>query len=351
MKHFFLFIVLFSHEAFASSTAGQSAFNPDISVNGLFLDRNGNRGNDANSANPNGFAFQEAEMQFTSDIDSYMRGNALLSVGQTTSQQFDITPEEIYLESLTIPQVTIKAGRFKTAINKHNMLHTHAYPFIDAPLANTELLGDDLTEPGVSAAFLIPVSWYMDLTVQSVRGNNPTMFNNSSPNANVNLARLNNLWDMSDELTAEFAVSYGQGKNSNDMDSKIWGSDLIFKWRPSIMGTYHAIKWTTQYLAGVKGNNPDSEFSKGITTFLQYQFDQRWWVQGRTEYFDRLNGNALAGPFIVKRKSSALVSFDPSEFSEFRIQYDHLRDDQQIAEQRVTLQMNFVMGAHPAHSY
>jgi hypothetical protein len=349
MKWLFLVCILASSKTWAAN-AGQSSFNPDLSVNGLFLDRSGNRGNDPSAANPNGFSFQEAELQFTSDIDTYMRGTALLSVGPTSANEFEISPEEVYLESLTIPQVTLKAGRFKTAIDKHNMLHSHAYPFIDAPLANTELLGEDLTEPGVSAAFLIPVSWYMDFTVQSVRGQNPNLFGNTSPNATVNLGRLNNLWEINDSLTTEFAVSYGQGKNSNEMESKIWGSDLIFKWRPTILGTYHAIKWTTQYLAGIKGNMPDSEISKGITTYLQYQLDQRWWVQGRTEYFDRLNTTGGA-PFVVKRKSSALVAFDPSEFSEFRLQYDHFRDDLPTAEQRVTLQMNFVMGAHPAHSY
>jgi hypothetical protein len=76
---------------------------------------------------------------------------------------------------------------------------------------------------------------------------------------------------------------------------------------------------------------------------------EQWWLQGRTEYVDVLDSTA---PEIdVRRKQSALVAYNPTEFTGVRLQYDHLEDNVDHPENRISLQLNLTIGAHPAHAY
>src|SRR5689334_10826193 len=68
------------------AAGGGKPLNPDISANILTLYQKSNRGNAATSASPNGFALQETEIQFTADVDPYLRASALLSIAPTSPQ-------------------------------------------------------------------------------------------------------------------------------------------------------------------------------------------------------------------------------------------------------------------------
>ena len=76
-------------------------------------------------------------------------------------------------------------------------------------------------------------------------------------------------------------------------------------------------------------------------------------MPGRGEYLKVIDKDLLDPLHIDphQRKYSALIGYFPSELSGFRLQYDQLIDSRSTAEQRVTLQANFTIGAHPAHAY
>ena len=153
--------------------------NPDISANFLTLLQEGNRGKNAALGNRNGLSLQEAELQFVSDVDVYFKANALFSINRPTpAQDYKIDPEEVYVETISLPVVTLKAGKFKAALGRHNQLHTHAFPFIDAPIVNRKVLGDEgLNEVGLSASTLIPAPWFMEITAQVLGGENSNILN------------------------------------------------------------------------------------------------------------------------------------------------------------------------------
>jgi hypothetical protein len=341
--------------------AGASkAFNPDISVNFLGLYLQDPHGSQNRTVIPhNGLSFQEAEMQFIADVDPYFRANALFSMSQkagTTDFAFD--PEEVYAETISLPAVTVRAGKFKSALGKHNTLHTHAFPFIDAPLINTDLLGDEgLNDMAVSGALLIPTSWFTEFTAQAVGTNNPNIYNPPNSGKFAGVAQLRNLWDLSDDLTYELALYGTTGSNQFLAQSYLYGSDLIFKWRPAEGGKYKALIWQTEYmnrqLSGGGASNLAPQLG-GVATWLQWQFAQLWWLQGRVEY----EGFPRSPEISAKRKQSALLAFFPSEFSGFRVQFDHINGDNLDPsdtsvrnDYRVAFQWNFSIGAHPAHAY
>jgi hypothetical protein len=134
------------------------------------------------------------------------------------------------------------------------------------------------------------------------------------------------------------------------------GQDLSIKWRPTEGGKYTSFTFATEALQGRIQDRAEGEDMSGFATWIQYQFLERWWVQAR--------GEQATIPHLVDEadltagtkeetwsKVSALVGYVPSEFSAFRLQWDQLRDDQDEPVNRVALQMNITIGAHPAHSY
>jgi hypothetical protein len=347
-----------SDTANAAKAAGKG-LNPDIGVNFLGLFRKSVQGNDPTSERPNGFHFQEAELQFSADVDPYLRAVALFSISEVETtghgHEFALEPEEVFAESIAIPAVTLRLGKFKAALGRHNVLHTHAFPFIDAPLVNEAILGEEgLNDVGASASALIPTPWFMELTLQGLGGGSEILYDSPDPNHLVGAAQLKNLWEVSEESTVEVNLFGTIGRNRFESQSHVLGTDLTFKWRPSVGGKYRSVAWTTEYLNGLVGGNTvgtaPAEFGArlgGAATWLQYQFAERWWAQVRFEHlgFPREEGLEPV------HKRSALFGFFPSEFSGFRLQYDHQTQADQPTNHALAFQWNVSIGAHPAHAY
>lgn len=354
MKRLFVGVIALCFTFPAVAAESGKGLNPDIGVNLLGLYLNGtNISADRRQSRHKGFSLQEAELQFTSDVDPYLRAFALFSV-KSEDGEWGIDPEEVYAETINLPHVTVRGGKFKMALGRHNQLHTHAFPFIDAPLIHQELLGDEgLNEVGVSAAVLMPLPWFSELTLQGFTLSNETLYG-SEVSADIGaLARFRNLWDLSDSLTLEFGASGTSGHNGFGAKSSVWGGDLTWKWRPTAGGRYRSLQWSTEYLngnrAGKQNSLSESEAKlSGGASWLQYQFAERWWVQGRYE----ISGLSHADALVKKKKESLLVGFFPSEFSGLRLQYDWIQDPTRTGKDyAVSFQYNISIGAHPAHAY
>jgi len=334
------------------------AFNPAISVNSLFLG--------GYSSSPtktgiftgtdfhNGFNFQEAEFQFTADVDPYWAANIILAIDRDGATEL----EEGYVTSSELPHdllprnTSIKVGKFFAAFGKHNLLHAHQFPFIDQPLISQAVFGaEGLTEPGMDLSYLLPTPWYSELTFQALAGENEGLFRSDedAKRRGAYLGHWKNFVDLGDETTLEWGQSYIGGRNSGPGHhlSQAVGTDLTLKWRPLLNSREKGISWQTEYMYFTKDLGRDG-FSRGggLVTSLQYQFAQRWWVQGRYDL-----------PGIPKFKDgrknrvSTLLAFAPSEFSAVRLQYSYTDPDGQSPLSELFLQFNFTIGSHPAHTY
>ncbi len=364
-----VFLLLFS---LSVSTYAQSLKTPNVSANALFLYRSSNfHKEDTDFASPdqkrNGFNLREAELQFDSDVDPYTRMSLLFSIHSgyeanagVVEEKWTIEPEEGFVESNLISDVTLKLGKFKTAMGKHNTLHTHAYVFIDAPLANVNLLGDEgFNDVGVSAAVLLPTRWFSELTLQYVRGEGEnTEFKSSTPGDGVGVAHWKNLFDLTDALTMEVGASLAAGVNSFASTTTLTEADLTFKWRPTVDGRYQSWMWSTEYLGRTQQKvGVADEKGSGISSWLQYQFAERWAFLYRYDTLTIENTfNLVSLPNDTSRRSSAGFIYMPSEFSSYKIEYQQQTGGlpsttAEKTEKAIFVQANFTIGAHPAHSY
>ncbi len=318
----------------SSLCAAPASMNPDISLSGLFL-----------YDNLAGLGVQEIELQASSDIDPYLRGSVMFSFApDPLTKEFGADVEEAYVDTLDLPALTLRAGKFKAALGKENGLHTHALPFLDAPLANTALLGDEgFNDVGLSASLLVPLPWFVEVTAQAFDSANSELFASPVSGDLAGLGALKTLLELGDNATLEAMFSGAGGRNATEDITDIENMALTYKWRPNearalVLGG----EWMRRNVAFTAGQ----ETRRGIAAWLQFQFARRWWIEGR---FDTLAHAELISP--DTRKSSALLAYVPSEFSAYRLQYDWIESQVNAPEHKISLQLNFAMGVHPAHSY
>ena len=348
MRHLlviFVLIISISAEAQNFRTrAKDKSFNPQIGINAIFLDQNSSR-----DTQNDGIALNEVELQFTSDIDTNFAGTILIGIEKDdASGEFGIEPEEVFVETISVPNVIFKLGKSRQPFGKHNMLHVHAFPFINAPLVNDSVFGDEgLAETGYGASGLIPLPWFSELTVNYLQGENENLFNSDRKSSKITLAHFKNLWDLNQSTTIELGLSGATGENSLHSEyTNLSGVDFTLKWRPVRGGKYASFEWGTEYIKQDKQGFAQGELS-GVVSHLKYQFKERWFAQYRYDYLGLDNLSDAHGV----QRHTALLAFIPSEFSAFRIQYENINDDKVEDDKKLSLQMVISIGAHPAHNY
>ncbi len=332
------------------------AFNPAISVNGLFL---GGWASSVDASNEltglnfeNGFNFQEAEFRFTSDVDPYFKADMILAI----DREGNVELEEGFVTSNQLPGdimprgLSLKIGKFFTEFGKHNLLHSHQFPFIDRPLVSEAVFGDEgLNEPAAGLNYLLPIPWYSEFTFQGMQGDNSNLFvlsGDESPQGAF-LGHWKNFFDLSDESTLEFGNSYVGGRNTGSGYSQAIGVDLTLKWIPLTRAQDRALIWQNEYIySSIDQDNRERSKTGGLYTSLQYRLSRLWWLQGR---YDLLGApNSGEG---VDHKWTILAALVPSEFSALRLQYS--RTQQEFGEDidQILFQLNYTLGSHPAHKY
>ena len=344
---FILFAVLLSSTAFAQKLKSRgNSFNPDISVNSLFLYQS----SDINKEE-DGMGIQEIELQFSSNVDSYFAAKALFAI-ENEDGEYEFAPEEVYIETTSIPHFTIRIGKSKVPFGKHNELHTHTFPFINAPLVHEELLGEEgLNEVGLILSGLIPLPWFSEFSLGHFEGENEDLFNSENSSDKVLFGRVKNLLELSSSTTLELGASAARGKNADGLDTTLYGAHANFKWRPVKGGKYRSFELAGEFLSRdieSKEDDEDNELS-GTVAYLKYQLSQRWFAQYRYDHLG-LDDSETVG---VDQRHTALMAFSPSEFSSLRLQYETISNNnkEEDNEKRISFQFNISMGAHPAHAY
>ena len=337
--------------AFSTVTGLSRTFNPAISVNGLFEGTYRSQGNnDPNAEVKTGLNIREIELQFSANVDKWLRANI-----RFTFEEDEFELEEAFVDLLLLDRLALRAGQFYANFGKHNLLHTHQFPFIDRPLVNEEIFGEEaLLELGIGLSYMVPVPWYSEFMFQFLEGNNENLFNAPLNDDFAYLIHTKNLWDLDEDTTLELGGSFITGRNMTGANAgmgssmtKAFGGNMTVKWKPARRQRYQTLVWQTEYIGSWQEVGPGlpKNDQGGIYSYLQYQFLERWWVQGRYDYF------GLHRPAGVNEKHqvAALIGYVPSEFSAVRLQYSFLDDMQD--DHRLVLQLNFSLGSHPAHLY
>jgi hypothetical protein len=331
--------------------------NPSIGMNALFS------GQAAHNLNqPYGLQFDEAEISLISVVDPYW---TLTSNIVFTPDGVD--PEEVWARNSSIPSLQIKVGRIRGTFGKHGLLHTHAFPFIQAPVIMGNTIGEEgFKDAGMEAAWLTPLPWFSELTGGIYQGiaaddDHPLDLGSTRHDNVPFLGHFKNVFDLNDATTLELGQSYLEGRGADGAVNSALGADVTVRNVPPQNSNRRG--WIVQSEYIQRGSTLGGGYHKeqnGWYASFQYRLSQVWWsgVRGEqakdcfTDFLVDDAGDPVPGKVT---RASANIAWLPSEFSSVKLEYSHAVADagsgQKPNDDRILLQMSFTIGYHPAHAY
>jgi len=359
-------------------TASQNAMNPGVSVvlNGNYVamshDPAGARiagfplTDDARLPS-RGFSLGESEITLAANVDPYLTANLTASFSNDDS----VSVEEAFIQTTGLAGgVTLKAGRFFSAIGYLNERHAHNWSFIDMPLPYRALLGEQYGDDGVQARWLAPTPFFLEVGGELFRGDH---FPASTPGRNrpgAETAFVHAGSDFNDSSSWLAALSYlhtdAHGRATDPGDVFNGRGDLgiasvVYKWAPGGNPTQRNLVLSGEYFlgrqSGVFNGAPAGRDQNGWYAQGVYQFTNRWSAGIRYAQLNSVDtpnlalaGSELDGFGHTPRAVTGLIEFDSSEFGRFRAQYTHDMADRRSNDE-LMLQYTIVYGPHGAHRY
>ena len=317
-----------------------------------------------------------AELSLHSDVDQVFM---LDGVFHFNTEGVEI--EEAYFTTTSLPwSFQLKGGKFKSSFGRLNKQHQHVWDFADAPLVyNAFLTPEGLNHIGLQLQWLAPTPWYMMAGVEVMQSGEEGSFVNESftdgtSNTEVKAATepalyigyLKNSFDIRD-ATILFGLSaaHGATKTADDIgvdgfDGKttVYGADLLVK---NYFDSYSYLSWQSEVLQrDTSGDNTTTlaavdETQRGAYSQLVYAYNQNWRTGLR---FDTIfHDSQELDPDKMRNRYTAMLEYNPSEFSRIRAQYAHNSafTDTTTGNYKdidtFILEINLAIGSHGAHSF
>jgi hypothetical protein len=318
---------------------------PDISVIGTFAGAfftDPPQGNVDPNPNRTGFTFQELELALQGTVDQFFKYDAFLSFGED-----GVEAEEAYFTTLAGPPrgLSFRGGKFLLPFGRQNQKHLHVWAFADNNLVNEDFLGfDTLSELGLEAAYLFPTPFFMQLQGDFTNSGGDASFGGSKSQFLYN-GRLSTSVDLTNNLTALIGASgaYGANDTGGGNHTALYGGDFLLKWKPS---AYTSLSWQTEYMLR-REQFPNATITDGgLYSYIDYQFFKQFHAGLR---YDQMG--IPSGVFNNEWRLTPAFTFNPTEFSQIRLQYEVGKKQGLSTTQAAILQLMFVLGVHGAHLF
>jgi hypothetical protein len=363
-----------------------------------------------------GFTLPAAELSLAGAVDPFLDAEAHWVYFLDAEGETHLELEEAFATTRSLPfgleerGLQVEVGQFFTEIGRLNAVHAHFWNWQDQPVILSRFFGEDgMRGAGLRLGWLTPLPWFSELhfglqnaageTMMSFLANDEVFEERGvggrpfadvsvgSPDDLVQLLRWVNGFDISDTLSGQLGLSGLRGPNASGSDgrTRIYGADLVVKWRPLRTDrgwpflVFESELLRRSYRAdaffGCPGDDPtacgtplfvpeDTLRDWGLYTQLLWGFRRNWAMGVRYEYAtgDGMSFNIETGRFVSQQQDpfrddrhrvSPLLVWHPSEFSRLRMQYNYDRADHVDGKDAHSFWagIEFLFGAHPAHSY
>ena len=360
----------------AATMPSQNAMNPGVSVvlNGNYVARSSDPSlaripgfplSDNATPERRGLSLGESEVTLGANVDPYL--SAALTVSFDGAGAASV--EEGYIQTSSLPAgLTLKAGRFYSAIGYLNERHGHNWSFIDMPLPYRAFLGGQYGDDGVQLRWLAPTPFFLETGAEVFRGDRFPGGGSDKNRAESESVFIHTGSDINDDSSWLGAISYihtaaHDRTTAADIftgDNAIGVASLVYKWAPggnpaqknlTLSGEYFFDRQDGDFNALPARLNRTGWYAQGV-----YQFTNRWSLGLR---YGSLNGDRPAKVLLKSalddlgrnpRALTGLLEYDTSEFARLRMQFTHDESDLKASDE-LRFQYTVVYGPHGAHRY
>ncbi len=324
-----------------------------------------------------GFSLGESELNLQASIDDLYYGNLTLSLADAGGST-EVELEEAWLQTQALPyELTLRAGRFFSAIGYMNERHTHTDDFADRPLPYRAMLNTVYKDDGLQLRWLAPTDTFLELGGELMRGaqypaggsanhgvGSWSLFAHTGGDVGVSNSWLLGLSYLSAD-TRERESGNGSNPDLFTGDSNLAIADLVWKWAPQGNPYRH----NAVFQGGLFWRDESGKFAPGGQNFniydgnqfgwysqVAYQFMPGWQIGLRGSGLSADDtGASFAGTALDNLghdpwETTAMIVWRHSEFSQLRLQYTH-DEAQLLSDDRFILQYIVSLGAHGAHQF
>ncbi len=340
------------------------ALNPDTSVIANF--RTGFRGKRPFAAFA-GSEFSEAELAFQAYTDPFTRLDSFIAVSPEGAEIEEATLSVLDPTFLRLPRnLQIRLGRLLAPFGQLNSIHPPEQPFVDTPLVHRLWFGHEhgngdhehlsrqltvngITVPaegifsgdGLSLNWMLPTGRYVTwLTLAALNTHNRVF--DADAGRPLLLARARTMLELSPTQTLGIGLNYAFGRNDLDENTRLFGVDLTYRWRPLREGLYRSLVWQTEAYFGKRGTGNGDVKPKGWFTLLEYQLSRTLFLGARYDFAQAPDKSFSGHSF------SLAITLFPSEFGRYRLQWSRLKIGGQTVHE-LWLQTTFSIGIHRPH--
>jgi hypothetical protein len=330
------------------------------------------------------FNLGESELTASANIDDRFYGSFTAAISSENGET-ELEIEEAYLETVGLGHgFTIRAGRSFSQLGYLNNIHVHAQDFADFPLVYRAMFGGQFSDDGVQIRWLAPTITFIELGLELGGGNDfPASRGSGSLGSAVGTLTfggdigVSHSWQLGlsylhagvDDRTGGIHPDENLIESSFTGDDDIPGIDLVYKWAPEGNPTEKNFKFQAEYFhrnedgavtltdapgASSLNGRHSGWYAQGI-----YQFIPKWRAGLRYDQLDATNrgsnpavltASGFSDQGYTPRRYSAMIDYSYSEFSRFRLQFNH-DESYPDADDQIFAQYIVSLGAHGAHAF
>ena len=334
-----------------------------------------------------GFNLREVELAFSGAVDPYFDVWATFAIAGD-----GIEAEEVYVQTRRfLPGLQMRVGRFLSGVGHINRQHPHQWDFVDQALPHAVLFGGHLAETGLQVTWLPNLPVYTLIGFEALQGDNvgisrqqadayPGVFDEKAgPRLFTGFLKVSP--DAGYSNAVQGGVSFGRSRSHQEaavdvegllagaLEGPAWfvGTDWVWRYdspRPfgqrdlSVQGEYY---YRRKDLAGAvdaaavfgprRFSSQDGAYAQAV-----YGVAPRWTLGGRFDVIGLTNRveDALGTVhYRGSRRHSAALTFNPTEFSRIRVQYNTgaAWTGERVSFHQLFVQFQMSLGAHGAHRF
>ncbi|HAA55852.1 MAG TPA: hypothetical protein DCE42_13905 [Myxococcales bacterium] len=322
-----------------------------------------------------GLNLQQLELVFEAAVDPYFTAAIVLSLVEVDGG-FELEIEEAYMQSLALPfSLQLKAGRYLSHVSRLASMHLHSLDFMTISLPVMFMIGGEMSHNAAELSWLAPTPFFLRFAAEASYGGS-IAYGVTDPSIPMFSGQVRAFFDLPGGLGLQIGGAVAQGvwdrrlSDASDLKKTLFTGHMLWRWRPPQSFRYQELKVMAEYIGmhsqcdvaktdsskpqyrqvclGVTEQDTERIFH-GFTAKVIYRFAMRWQAGLRYEMLPGMLEPSARKPL---ERLSAMVHFAPTEFSQFRLQYDavNLFQSAEIGH-AVWLQLQFSIGEHGAHKY
>ncbi len=316
-----------------------SQFNPQISIVGDFAavlkdDADSDRHAD----------FREIEFGFAADADPFLRVEAYIALAKEDGETKVEVEEAFGRYSRLGRGLQAKVGKIAAAVGRVQRNHSDQLGYLNYPLVIQDVLGEEgMRAPGASLSYLFPGERFHELTAEILDvGDEGPVYSGSSLDDPVVLGRYRTFFDFSADLSGQLGLTALCGPNGPGSGrGQTIGVDYTMKWQPGQVGRSATFEGEA-YWTKTEGS---SRNAFGAFARLMLEVAPKWFA---TLGYDE---SELPGTDDRRHGYLAGLTRKVTEFHHWRLEWQRVKSNFESTRNLLTLQFQWIIGAHPAHRY